>query len=577
MVRHQQQSKTTSSMSPQRQGLPTPTPMVYPTEMAALTNSGQLDDVTCPTGTTSKITGTQAQLHEGKTGDVTGHAGISTAQQAKVSAQAMKRAQKFVGKSQQNTHKLDIHAKHSSWLMRMIARVISTPSPRMKLHKARFENTAEAAVHNARWLKHYQWDLPRALIRQKGTIMEPGSEFRDWETLEPLWVAHRHWPKMKEIISKGVNYPLDPITEEERQADLEHMILRGNHKSAQVPVENAATLLSNYEKEVENGWMLPIPSRCLSKLKGAAVIPVGVHTQYTINECGERKVKRRTTHDASFAPPSNKSVNERMQRDLLTECFYGYCLLRILHAIHAMRISHPLICILLIKIDLDAAYRRLHVTAKMALLTITIIKKIAYILLRLPFGVANGPNDYSLISEPLFDLTNEILRDPSYDPSLLHSPIQEQLQDKDISYTSSTPFGTARPLFVNVPFHFATADGYIDDIITVVLDTADWLRRAINAAPLAIHTLFRPVDCRDPLPRAESVSERKLKGEGTPAEVKNVLGWKVDTRLFRIFLPTEKSIDWSMKIEHMLLEETVSTQSLEKTIGRLNHAGHIIP
>ena len=126
-------------------------------------------------------------------------------------------------------------------------------------------------------------------------------------------------------------------------------------------------------------------------------------------------------------PPSKKSVNERMLRDLLTEYFYGYCLLRILHAIHAMRLKHPLICILLIKIDLDAAYRRLHVTAKMALLTITIIKKIAYILLRLPFGVANGPNDYSLVSEPLFDLTNEILRDTSYDPSLLHSPIQEQL------------------------------------------------------------------------------------------------------------------------------------------------------
>ena len=217
------------------------------------------------------------------------------------------------------------------------------------------------------------------------------------------------------------------------------MIKRGNHKSAQTPSANASTLLSNYQKEVENRWMLPIPSHCLHKLKGAAVILVGVSTQYTINADGKRKIKRRTTHDASFAPPSNKSVNGRLLRDLLTECYYGHCLICILHTIHIMQLRHPLLCILLIKIDLDTAYRRLHVTAEMAILTITIIKKIAYILLRLPFGAANGPNDYSLVSEPIFDITNDILRDPTYDPSQLHSPIQHRLQDKELSHHKSTP------------------------------------------------------------------------------------------------------------------------------------------
>ena len=40
--------------------------------------------------------------------------------------------------------------------------------------------------------------------------------------------------------------------------------------------------------------------------------------------------------------------------------------------------------------------------------------KIAYILLRLPFGVANELNDYSVISESIFDLTNDVLRDEMY-------------------------------------------------------------------------------------------------------------------------------------------------------------------
>ena len=73
------------------------------------------------------------------------------------------------------------------------------------------------------------------------------------------------------------------------------------------------------------------------------------------------------------------------------------------------------------KLDLEAAYRRLHVTTRMALLAITIIGRIAYILLRLPFGVANGPNDYSIISETIMDLTNDILADDTFDPAIIKS------------------------------------------------------------------------------------------------------------------------------------------------------------
>ena len=67
-------------------------------------------------------------------------------------------------------------------------------------------------------------------------------------------------------------------------------------------------------------------------------------------------------------------------------------------------------------------------------------------------------------------------------------------------------------------------DGYIDDLKTVALQKEDWIDRAQNAAPLAIHTVFRSTDHTDPLPRADAISERKLKGEGTPSEVKTILG-----------------------------------------------------
>ena len=210
-----------------------------------------------------------------------------------------------------------------------------------------------------------------------------------------------------------------------------------------------------------------------------------------------------------------------------------------------MRWTHPQLRILITKLDLDAAYRRLHVVAAMAVLTITIIKKIAYILLRLPFGVANGPNDFSLVSELIIDLTNNILHDESWDPADIHSPLQPEFDTKNERYDSNTPFGQANKLFVPVPFHPAAADGYIDDIVTAMLDKANWVQKGQNAAPLAVHTVFRPIDDSDPLPRADAASIPKLKGEGTPDESKIVLGWLIDTRKFRIFLPIEKAADWT--------------------------------
>ena len=155
--------------------------------------------------------------------------------------------------------------------------------------------------------------------------------------------------------------------------------------------------------------------------------------------------------------------------------------------------------------------------------------------------------------------------------------IEEQIVRTSGNIQRRHTLGIARPLFVDVPFRFAAADGYIDDIITAVLGIRDWVDRARNIAPLAVYTLFRPVEESDPLPRSNTVSERKLCGEGTPSEIKIVLGWKVDTRLFRIFLPEEKATEWTKSIKCMIKRNTVTSDHLESLIGRLNHAAYIVP
>ena len=51
----------------------------------------------------------------------------------------------------------------------------------------------------------------------------------------------------------------------------------------------------------------------------------------------------------------------------------------------------------------------------------------------------------------------------------------------------------------------------------------------------------------------------------------------IDTKAFRIYLPKEKMIDWVTSIKEILEKGSTNSKTLEKTIGRLNHAAHILP
>ena len=100
--------------------------------------------------------------------------------------------------------------------------------------------------------------------------------------------------------------------------------------------------------------MIPILTKYLPKLKGYYGIPVGVVTQYTINDICIRRIKNMIAYDILFPPLSNLSVNDRLYRDLFIQCFYGHFVLRVLP--YVTHLQNPLICLLLLKIDLDAVY-----------------------------------------------------------------------------------------------------------------------------------------------------------------------------------------------------------------------------
>ena len=65
-------------------------------------------------------------------------------------------------------------------------------------------------------------------------------------------------------------------------------------------------------------------------------------------------------------------------------------------------------------------------------------------------------------------------------------------------------------------------DGYIDDIITLMLEKEDWPLWGGNVAPLAVHCTFRPTTPDNAIFRNNVIGLKKLHGEGIPEEEKIV-------------------------------------------------------
>lgn len=468
-----------------------------------------------------------------------------------------------------------------TWLVTTLKTIASTCVQTTTPSMFKFENTLEAATFNSNIIEKYGMDLERAVEDDGNSTLKPGTEFRKLDDIQNLANCHKDSKVITSIIKHGASYPIDlqKYSETTRLSDLEAGIVKGNNKSAEHP-EGRIALQKAYTKEVNKGWMIPITIDTLRSVKGAGVIPIGCTVQHTINENGERIQKRRTTHDCSQKNESGFSVNLACQKDELEDCIYGYCLLRTLHNIHTIRIHNPSSKIYINKTDLDAAFRRLHVVLKYALLCCTIIDAIAYILVRLPFGSAPAPSQFTIISEFVIDIAQQLTWDASWNPETLQHPQQELLPEPEDTFDRDTPFGKAWPLLVNVEYTPIYVDGFVDDLITVCAATNDNVARARQAVPLVIHCLFRPENPKDATPRDGLLSRRKMLGEGALSEIKTVLGWKIDTRNFKISLEPIKRIHWTTNIDDMVKlaknKQKVRTKDLESMIGKLNHACYVV-
>ena len=233
------------------------------------------------------------------------------------------------------------------WFLRELAK-IARSSPSVPTRSAIvFENTKGDASKNEEILRSVDFDVARLISANRTTTLGYGSEFRTVEQLRPLLGSHPNFDELSKVFNSGMSYvfdrELDALT---KSKELRKLLQRGNHKSAQDSVDKVSELIS---KDVVHGFVIPIPPEVVEKIPGAAVQPLGLARQWSINEAGERVEKLRLTQDLSFSSNrdgSPTSVNSRIDMSAYKEMIFGWCLPRILHFIVAIRIAFPLLRIM---------------------------------------------------------------------------------------------------------------------------------------------------------------------------------------------------------------------------------------
>ncbi len=96
-------------------------------------------------------------------------------------------------------------------LTEVIARVLASPSERLRAPDFAFELTQEAAQKNFILLSKYNFNIKEALQSQRGTPLEYGSEFRKVEVLQELFGMHPNWGRLESILRRGSSWPMKEL------------------------------------------------------------------------------------------------------------------------------------------------------------------------------------------------------------------------------------------------------------------------------------------------------------------------------------------------------------------------------
>ncbi len=205
-------------------------------------------------------------------------------------------------------------------------------------------------------MKKHKGNLQHALDANSSSPLGMGSEFWRIPTIEPLFWHHPIWPRMKQILTHGLHWPLDDLPEEQRIANIYEAIKFGNHKGA---TNDPDLLRKLVEKDVKYSYCIPLPLRKAKLIPKLLFAPMNIqHQNTTIDKTGEIINKERLTHNQSYKwSGSGTSVNSRIVKELPMPCLYDTCLQKLINWTIATRRKYPGHQIMANKINYKSAFQ----------------------------------------------------------------------------------------------------------------------------------------------------------------------------------------------------------------------------
>ncbi len=155
-------------------------------------------------------------------------------------------------------------------------------------------------------------------------------------------------------------------------------------------------------------------------------------------------------HDQSFPGLSGLSVNQCVRKEDLPPCMYSFVLQWALHYISDIRRRHPKTKIYLYKFDLDAAYRRCHLSGSTATECLVVYDNILLVALRMTFGGSPCPSLREYISDTITDTCKALIHNDAWDHKLLYDDISSSIETPN-SLLDSIPFHEAKELALSIP------------------------------------------------------------------------------------------------------------------------------
>ena len=124
-----------------------------------------------------------------------------------------------------------------------------------------------------------------------------------------------------------------------------------------------------------------------------------------------------------------------------------------------------------------------------------------------------GPSKWYVISETMIDFTNILINNQLWNCIDIFNP-KKEIPLFSTYENEEIPIKEAKEIMFKLPLEDTYIDGYINDLLTIIIYSNDLILRGIHTVPSLCYILFRPVHENEPVTRTDIIGTEKLKAEG---------------------------------------------------------------